>query len=135
MVTLDSLSDQVSTLAKLVQAQNKVLAEQNKILRLLRPASPSAPVSQTIEDDIPGTYRSGPGASVRIDGAVWSITADGKVAKDGQPATTPDLTANVVRIGRDAKGRPAHVNAAGELRHFVGQPDWPLSAPVVSIVV
>lgn len=87
------------------------------------------------QDDPPSTLRWGVGSSVRWQGDVWTISAEGKITRNGAPATTPDYTANVASIGVDEFKRLVHTNIAGDLRYFDGKPDWPLVRSGVRIEI
>lgn len=124
-------------------AQNAVIADMSKRITALEKGitptqAPPASPPPAVADDPPGTVRvprAGETVSVRWKGDAWSVTLDRKVARNGQPATTPDLTANVTSIGIDDQNRLVHTNAARELRYFDGRPDWPLVYAPASISV
>ena len=93
----------------------------------------------TAANDPANTYRLGIGAAVRWQYDVWAIAPGGRITRNGQPATSPDKTANVEMIGVDAAGRLVQRNTAGEVRYWADAPDWPLiraeapGLPVISI--
>ena len=59
------------------------------------------------------------------EGNVWAITTEGKVTKNGLPATTPDYTSNVVELFKH-NGVIHQVNSAGAVYRWNGSPDWTL---------
>lgn len=80
------------------------------------PAPPSpGPVPVPVPVPVP--------AGVQFQGSTWTISAEGKVLRDGKPATTPDYTKNVVKL--DIEGDDlVQTNQTGERYAFIGSPDW-----------
>jgi len=62
-------------------------------------------------------------AGVQFQGSTWTISAEGKVLRDGLPATTPDYTQSVVKLGIEGEDL-VQTNQAGERYAFTGAPDW-----------
>ena len=133
---VNAQSDVTRDLAEQIRAQRadiaalRVLLEQGAPVLIPDPPAPTpapepAPSPPAAaEDDPPGTYRTGPGASVRRMGAVWAITDGGRITRSGAPATDPDLTADVVMIGIDPDGGIVQRNSLGDVYRFNGSPNW-----------
>ncbi len=54
----------------------------------------------------------------------WTISLDGKVLLDGEPATFPDHTADVVLLRYSEPPLVDQANAAGDWYRWSGLPDW-----------
>ncbi len=129
---VNAQSDVTRDLAEQIRAQRadiaalRVLLEQGAPVLIPDPPAPEPAPNPpaAVEDDPPGTYRTGTGASVRRMGAVWAITDGGRITRSGAPATDPDLTADVVMIGIDPDGGIVQRNSLGDVYRFNGSPNW-----------
>lgn len=126
----NAIAERLGRIEDGLAALQRVTVDHGDLIRALRPTAapvpPAGPVAPAEPDDPPHTYRLGRGQSVRWQGAVWAITAEGKITRNGGPATDPDLTGDVVMLGVDEVGRLVHRNARGERRYFNGGAHWPL---------
>lgn len=111
------LTATIAAQSQAVTAQSQVVADLAARVRKLEAAQLPAPPPSLPPTPPPAN------PVLKWQGSDWTTDSAGRVLRDGKPATTPDLTIDVVSMWIDAN-LLFHKNKRGEVYSWSGKPDW-----------